>query len=113
MASTSEDAKETETKAILVSGNEFQNTAPMTNVGWIHDMTHFLQIGECPLGLDRAKRRYFILQSIPFVLVEGILFRKDINGVLLRYIDSDQIEKVLHEFHDGTLGGHFAPRKIA
>lgn len=53
------------------------------------------------------------MQSIPYVLIDNILFRKDLNGVLLRCIDVDQIEKVLHEFHDGVSGGHFAPRTTA
>lgn len=26
---------------------------------WLIEMIHFLQIGECPLGFDRAKQRYF------------------------------------------------------
>ena len=61
-------------------------------------------------GLDRAKRRQFKLQSIPFVLVDGILFKKDINGDLLRFINSNQIDRMIKEFHDGPNGGHFSAR---
>lgn len=52
-------------------------------------MVHFLQNGECPQGFDRAKRRYFKLQLVPYVVVNGVLFRKDHNGVLLRCINND------------------------
>lgn len=76
---------------------------------WLPNMINYLKIGQCPIGLDSAKRRYYILQSISFVLINDILFRKDHNGVLLRCIDSEKIGDVLFEFHDGPSGDHFSP----
>ena len=60
--------------------------------------------------LDRDKRRQFRLQSIPYVLVDGVLVMKDLNGVLLRCINSNQTDRVMKEFHDGLDGGHFSAR---
>ena len=77
---------------------------------WLKDMIHFLKTSQCPATLDRAKRRYYRLQSVPFVLINDILYWKDFNGVLLRCIDSDQVANILHEFHDGHSRGHFSPR---
>lgn len=107
-----ENERKTKTKVFLVTDDQDQDVAPALGVSWVHDMTHFLQIGEFPLGLDKAKRRYFRLLSIPYVLTDNVLFRKDLNGVLLRCIDQDQVDTVLHELHDGTIVGHFAPRTI-
>lgn len=76
-------------------------------------MVHFLKTSQCPLDLDKAKHRYYRLQSIPYVLINDVLYRKDHSGVLLRCVDSDQIGEILHEFHDGHSGGHFSPRTIA
>lgn len=113
LASTSEDAHKLEIKTILFNDNELQNVAPPLATSWVQDMTHFLQTGEFPHGLDRAERRYFRLQSIPYVLIDNMLFRKDLNGFLLRCIDTNQTKKLLHEFHDGTSKGQFSPRTIA
>lgn len=73
-------------------------------------MTTFLIERIYPQGLDRAKKRQFRLQSIPYVLVDEILFRKDSDGFLLRCIQTDQISRLLKEFHDGPAGGHFSAR---
>ena len=54
------------------------------------DMKDFLLGNGYPQGLDRAKRRKFILQSIPYAIGDGALFRRDFNGALLRCIDIDQ-----------------------
>ena len=77
------------------------------------DMKNFLLVNGYPQGLDRAKRRQYRLQSIHYVIVDGILFRKDFNGALLRCIDIDQAKRMIKELHDGPDGGHFLARKIA
>ena len=74
------------------------------------DMKNFLLGNGYPQGLDRTKRRQYRLQSIPYVIVDGILFRKDFNGALLRCIDIDQAERMIKELHDGPDGGHFSAR---
>lgn len=76
-------------------------------------MKSFLLGNRYPQGLDRAKRRQYRLQSIPYVIVDGILFRKDFNGALLRCIDQDHAERMVKELHDGPDGGHFSARTTA
>ncbi|KAH9309204.1 hypothetical protein KI387_037115, partial [Taxus chinensis] len=51
--------------------------------------------------------------GVPYAIVDGVLFKKDVNGVLLRCISTYQIQRVLEEFHGGPVGGHFAPRVTA
>jgi len=113
LVTSSKDEVEEEEEVLLIIEEEHQDGTTTVGTSWVNDMIQFLQTGRCPTGLDKAKRRYFRLQSIPYVLIEGILFRKDFNGVLLRCIDTDQTDRVLHEFYDGTTGGHFAPRTTA
>lgn len=50
------------------------------------------------------------MQSIPYVFIDGILFRKDFNGTLIRCIEEDQAERMVKELHDGLDGGHFLAR---
>lgn len=39
-----------------------------------------------------------------------MLFRKDFDGVLLRCIQTDQINRLLKELHDDPIGGHFSSK---
>ena len=80
---------------------------------WIDDMKCFLAGNGYPQGLDRTKRRQYRLQSIPYVVVDGLLFRKYFNGTLLRCIEEDQAERMIKELHDGPDGGHFLARTTA
>lgn len=79
---------------------------------WVKDMTIFVREGKYPQGLDRTKRRHFKLESIPYILMDDILFRKDSNGVLLRCINENEVSGLLEELHDGPSGGHFSTRTI-
>ena len=45
--------------------------------------------------------------------MNGILFKKDLQGILLRCVRLDQVDHILHQFHEGLAGGHFSPRAIA
>ena len=42
------------------------------------------------------------------MLVEGILFRKNYDGVLLRCLEKEDAKKVMSILHDGPAGGHYS-----
>jgi hypothetical protein len=42
-----------------------------------------------------------------------VLFYVNYDGVLLRYIECEDADKVLKELHDGPTGGHFAGNTTA
>lgn len=46
---------------MLVINDAPVDVAPILGAGWVQDMAHFIKTGECPLGLNKAKRRYFRL----------------------------------------------------
>ena len=52
------------------------------------------------------------MQSIPYAIIYGVLFRKDFDWALLRCIDIDQVERIVKELHDDLNGGHFLVRTI-
>ncbi|KAH9323996.1 hypothetical protein KI387_044453, partial [Taxus chinensis] len=58
------------------------NTHPDVH-DWMKEMITFLSEGTYPPGLSKEKRRCLRLQSIPYVLIDGILFKKNLDGVLL------------------------------
>jgi hypothetical protein len=74
---------------------------------WYDDIRHCLQHGSAPRHLDPTKRRALRLKYASFHLVNGILFRQNFDGVLMRCLEKDEAEKVLLELHAGKAGGHF------
>jgi hypothetical protein len=74
---------------------------------WYDDIRHYLQHGSAPRHLDPAKRRALRLKSASFHLINGVLFRQNFDGVLMRCLEKDEAEKVLLELHAGEAGGHF------
>jgi ribonuclease HI len=74
---------------------------------WYDDIRFCLEHGSTPHYLDPAKRRALRLKYASFHLVNGILFRQNFDGVLMRCLEKDEAEKVLLELHAGEAGGHF------
>ena len=74
---------------------------------WYADINFCLEHGSTPHHLDPTKRRALRLKSSFFQLINGIFFRQNFDGVLMRYLEKDEAEKVLLELHAGEAGGHF------
>jgi hypothetical protein len=74
---------------------------------WYDDIKFCLENGSVPHHLDPTKRRLLRLKSASFHLVNGILFRQNFDGVLMRCLEKDEAEKVLLELHIGEASGHF------
>jgi hypothetical protein len=74
---------------------------------WYDNIIFCLENGSAPRHLDPAKRRALRLKFTSFHLVNGILFRQNFDGVLMRCLEKDEAEKVLLELHAGEAGGHF------
>ena len=47
------------------------------------------------------------LKSAAYQIINGILFRKNYDGVLLRCLEKEDAKNVIAELHDGLVGGHF------
>jgi hypothetical protein len=75
---------------------------------WYDDIRHYIQHGSAPRHLDPSKIRALRLKFASFHLVNGILFRQNFDGILMRCLDKDEAEKVLLELHAGEVGGHFS-----
>ena len=48
------------------------------------------------------------LKSVAYQINDGILFRKNYDGVLLRCLEKEDAKRVISELHDGPPGGHFS-----
>lgn len=98
LAGDLENNKEVENQTILVLNDEEKIVVAGPPSSWIQEMVHYLYTGECPKGPKNEKQRYFKLQSIPYVIINGILFRKYFHGVLLRCVESYQMIRFLKNF---------------
>ena len=69
---------------------------------------HYLQVGLLPEHWNSKQRRALHLKSASYQIVEGILFRINYDGVLLRCLEKEDVKKVMIDLHDGSAGGHFS-----
>ncbi|KAH9327805.1 hypothetical protein KI387_043739 [Taxus chinensis] len=61
-------------------------------VDWLSKMKIFLLLGVYPTDMDKTQRRSFHLQSVPYYLVDNVLFHRDLNGVIISCIGPDITE---------------------
>ncbi|KAK3023354.1 hypothetical protein RJ639_042752 [Escallonia herrerae] len=61
---------------------------------------------------DRAKRTEVRRCSIQFVMWKDILYKRSLDGMLLRCIAKDEVEDVMKEVHSGSCGAHQSGPKL-
>ena len=71
-------------------------------------MVHYLQHGYLPKHWNSKQRRALCLKSASYQIIDGVLFRKNYDGVFLRCLEQEGASKVVKELHDGPAGGHFS-----
>ena len=75
---------------------------------WYRDLVHYLQEGLLPEHWNSKQKRALRLKSASYQVIEGILFRKNYDGVLLRCLEKEDAKKVMIDLHDGPTRGHFS-----
>ena len=64
---------------------------------WYRDLVHYLQEGLLPEHWNSKQRRALRLKSVAYQNIDGILFRKNYDGVLLRCLEKEDAKKVITE----------------
>jgi hypothetical protein len=54
------------------------------------------------------KRRALKLKAMKYFLTQDGLCWKNLDGIILRCINKDDVDKIIKELHSGYCGGHFA-----
>ena len=75
---------------------------------WLQEISAYLTTGLLPLTMSLEDRKRLVLRSLPFTMVNGQLYRLEMNDVLRKCIQPHEIDKILHELHEGPAGGHFS-----
>ena len=60
-----------------------------------------------PEHWNSKQRRELRLKSASYQIIDGVLFRKNYDGVFLRCLEQEDASKLVKELHDGPVGGHF------
>ena len=75
---------------------------------WYRDLVHYLQEGYFPEHWSPKQRRALRLKSALYHIIDGVLFRKNYDGVFLRCLEHEDAKKAVAELHDGPAGRHFS-----
>lgn len=75
---------------------------------WFFDITYFLTYGECPSHLNPKERRNLRLKANKYVISQGTLFKRGVDGTFLRCVDGEPQKELLKTFHDEACGGHYS-----
>lgn len=54
---------------------------------WFENISYLLTYGECPKGLNAKQRRDLKLKAVKYVIWDGKLFKRAIDGTFLRCVD--------------------------
>lgn len=65
---------------------------------------------KCSEGLNDNQWRTLKLQASRYVFIEGDLFWKNRDGILLLCLDESQARNFLREMHEGVCGGHYSTK---
>ena len=71
---------------------------------WYADIC-FVLLNLCaPTGLSRTKKRFLKMKALKFCVLDGALFWKNNEGILLNYLIVNETNNVMKEFHAGDCG---------
>jgi len=73
---------------------------------WFDDIC-FVFLNLCaPLGLSRTMKRFLKRKALKFCVLDGALFWKNHEGVLLNCLTMNETNNIMKDFHLGDCGGH-------
>lgn len=78
------------------------------NPEWWADKKTFLLIGLVPDGLNTSERKYFILKTLKFTIIDAKLYHLGKNVILHQCVLQSARQEIIHEARAGELVGHFA-----
>jgi hypothetical protein len=85
---------------------------------WYKDIIYYLLHQNFPSLLDSHQRRRLHLIASKYLILRNILYRRSIDGILLRCVDDNVAQFFLNELHGSIdsnlhIGGHFAAKATA
>ncbi|XP_017224963.1 uncharacterized protein LOC108201178 [Daucus carota subsp. sativus] len=78
---------------------------------WMQPFKNYLQHGTLPANTNEA--RILRMKASRFTLVDDVLFKKSITGLLQRCLRKQETDMVLRDLHDGECGNHTSGRSLS
>ncbi|VFQ93589.1 unnamed protein product [Cuscuta campestris] len=78
---------------------------------WRHDLMQYLETGQKPDDEERARK--VVLRAPRFQVIDGHLYKRAIDGPLLRCLTIPEAERVIAEVHEGVCAAHQMSRTLA
>nr|ABF98607.1 retrotransposon protein, putative, unclassified [Oryza sativa Japonica Group] len=95
---------------VQASGPEGSAPSSLRLIAWIAEIQAYLTDKTLPEDREGSERVQRI--SKRYVLVEGTLYRRAANGILLKCIPREQGVELLADIHEGECGAHSASRTL-
>nr|ABF95742.1 retrotransposon protein, putative, unclassified [Oryza sativa Japonica Group] len=95
---------------VQASGPEGSAPSSLRLIAWIAEIQAYLTDKTLPEDREGSERVHRI--SKRYVLVEGTLYRRAANGILLKSIPREQSVVLLADIHEGECGAHSASRTL-
>jgi hypothetical protein len=91
---------------------------PVSKHPWYKYLVYYLQNQRCSDNLDTHQRRRINLESARCIMIGDFLFRRSVDGMLLRCVNNEEAHKLLQETHGSSnfvihVGGHFSAKTTA
>jgi hypothetical protein len=69
-------------------------------------------VTECLQNPSNTKYRNVLRQVLKYTLMEGELYQRTIDGLLLKYLDEEESKVAMGEVHEGMCGTHQSAHKM-
>ncbi|XP_020551707.1 uncharacterized protein LOC110012430 [Sesamum indicum] len=93
----------------IAGGREVQTVAEPES--WKDEIAKYLKDGTLPLDPVAAKRVKF--RATRFTMLSGQLYKRTVDGPLLKCLDEERALYVMREIHEGSCGNHSGARSLA
>ncbi|KAL2253089.1 UNVERIFIED_CONTAM: hypothetical protein Sindi_0103600 [Sesamum indicum] len=95
----------------LVISDKVEVQAVSEGESWKDEIVKYLENGTLPKDPVRAKRVRF--RAARFTLLSGQLYKRTVDGPLLKCLDEERAKFVMREIHEGSYENHSGARSLA
>ena len=89
------------------------DTKEVVDKAWFHEIKRYLEAQEYLEGASTNDNKFLRRFSSKFFLSNGILYKRNHDSILLRFIDQSEAEKIMDDLHEGTFDTHSSGHTMA
>lgn len=78
---------------------------------WMTKYKEYLLLGTQPTGSNEA--RILKMKASRFTVIDNVLFKKSVTGLLQRCLENEEAERLLRDVHEEDCGNHSGGRNLS